>query len=292
MPPPDPILVLGAGGQIGHAVCADSARRGVRIRALTRAMLDITDAAALDAAIPEGALVINAAAEANVDRCERDEAAAMRVNAEAPGAIARICARRGAHLFHLSTDAVFDGSGARAWRIEDRTDPVSAYGRSKLAGETAIRDAGPRHLVLRVSWVFSARARGFVRTMCGLARRQREIRVVTDQRGRPTPAQSIAAALLDIVAATARPGFAQWGTHHFAGDPPVSRFEMAQAMFADRSDLTLTPVSSAAFGDLASRPANAVLDCDATCAAFGLSLPRWREALPAAMAAIEREVAS
>lgn len=172
--------------------------------------------------------VINVAAWTAVDTAETAEPAATVVNGAAPGAMARACAVEGIPFLHVSTDYVFDGAGLDAFRPDQPTAPLGAYGRSKLAGEEAIRASGARHLILRTSWVVSAHGANFVKTMLGLGAERDSLRVVSDQIGGPTPAVAIADAL--YVAAAAMTAGHAGGTHHFAGSPDVSWADFARAI--------------------------------------------------------------
>jgi dTDP-4-dehydrorhamnose reductase len=165
-------------------------------------------------------VVINAAAYTAVDRAETEEARATTINATAPGEMATECAARGIPFLHISTDYVFDGSGDAPWRPDAATAPLNAYGRSKRAGEVAVRAAGGRHLILRTSWVFSAHGANFVKTMLRLGNSRDAVRVVDDQWGGPTPAAAIAGALLTLAQALC--DGAAGGTYHLAGQPPTT----------------------------------------------------------------------
>ena len=271
------ILVFGQTGQ----VATELARRlpaGVTARFLGRDRADLSDPAACAAQVGDCDAVINAAAWTAVDRAETEEAAATVVNGEAPAAIARACAAKGLPFLHISTDYVFDGAGDRPFRPDDPTDPLGAYGRSKLAGEIGVRDSGARALILRTSWVVSAHGANFVKTMLRLGRERDSLNVVADQVGGPTPAAAIADAL--FVAARAMVGGAAGGTHHFSGAPDTSWADFARAIMA-RAGLscTINDIPTSAYPTPARRPANSRLDCSALAAAFGIARPDWRAGL-------------
>lgn len=244
------------------------------------------------------ALVINAAAYTAVDRAESEPELAMAVNGNAVGLMARTCAELGIPLFHLSTDYVFDGSGEQPWAPGDATAPLGVYGASKLLGEQllqeAVREQGLQALVLRVSWVFGQQGANFVRTMLRLAGERDELKVVADQVGGPTSAESIARALLQLVEAaianrdpvrgTGEPF--PWGIHHLQGQPAASWHGFAEEIMRQAVELQLlerslvvTPISTAAFPTPAQRPANSRLDCSRAELELGLALPEWREDL-------------
>lgn len=282
------LLVFGQTGQVAREL----ARRlpaGVTARFLPRAEADLADPAACAAIAAAAAAdaVINAAAWTAVDRAEAEEAAATVVNGEAPAAIARACAARGLPFLHLSTDYVFDGSGTRPWRPEDPTGPLSAYGRSKLAGERGVRAAGGRHLILRTSWVVSAHGTNFVRTMLRLGRERAALRVVADQTGGPTPAAAIADAL--VAAARALRAGAAGGTHHFAGAPDTTWAGFARAIMAGTGlACAIEEIATADYPTPARRPANSRLDCTGFAAAFGIARPDWRAGLAEILADLTR----
>lgn len=271
------LLVFGRTGQ----VATELARRlpgGVTARFLGRDRADLSDPTACAARVRDCDAVINAAAWTAVDRAETDEAAATVVNGAAPGAMAVACAALGVPFVHVSTDYVFDGAGDRPFRPEDPTGPLGAYGRSKLAGEQAVRASGARHLILRTSWVVSAHGANFVKTMLRLGAERAALTVVADQIGGPTPAAAIAEAL--ITAARAMVGGATGGTHHFAGAPDTSWADFAREIMA-RAGLAcaITDIPTSAYPTPARRPANSRLDCSGFEAAFGIPRPDWRAGL-------------
>ena len=268
-------LVFGQTGQ----VATELARLLPDARFLGRDQADLLDPAACAAAIAgaEADVVINAAAYTAVDRAETDEAAALQVNGAAPGAMAQACADLGIPFLHVSTDYVFDGSGTAPWRPEDPVAPLGAYGRSKLAGEQAVRAAGGRHVILRTSWVFSAHGANFVKTMLRLGADRPALRVVADQIGGPTPAGGIAGALLTMADAL-RQG-AAGGTYHYAGAPDTSWACFARETFAQAGlAVTVEDIPTEAYPTPARRPLNSRLDC-ATLADFGIARPDWQQAL-------------
>lgn len=275
------IVVIGETGQVAREL----ARRGCGhdLLMLDRAAADLADpagaAAALERSIAGAAAVINAAAWTAVDRAEAEEPAALTVNGAAPGALARVAARHGVPFLHLSTDYVFDGSGNRPWRPDDPTAPLSAYGRTKLAGETAVRAAGGRHVILRTSWVFSGHGANFVKTMLRKGAETARLTVVADQIGGPTPAGDIAATLLSIAAQMGR-ATAPGGTYHYAGAPDVSWAEFARAIFRTAGmDVEVIDIASCFYPTPARRPQNSRLDCDTLATDFGIARPDWRVGL-------------
>jgi dTDP-4-dehydrorhamnose reductase len=233
----------------------------------TRAELDVTDAAAVRAAL-DGATVINCAAYTNVDGAESDPDAAHAVNADG----ARNVAEAAERVLHVSTDYVFDGSKDSPYVESDATGPLQEYGRSKLAGERATAEANENHLVVRSSWLFGAGGKNFVETMLALAREHDELRVVDDQMGSPTFTGHLAEALV----ALADPG--ERGVLHVAGGGSCSWYEFARAIF-DRSgaDTAVRPCTTEEFPRPARRPANSVLRSERGAP----ELPAWQDGLDA-----------
>ena len=223
--------------------------------------------------------VINAAAFTAVDRAEEEEDRATWINGVAPGAMAAACADLGVPLVHVSTDYVFDGSGTAPWRPDDSPAPLGAYGRSKLAGEAAIRESGAVHAILRTSWVVSAHGSNFVRTMLRLGHERDALRVVADQVGAPTQAAALANACL-TVAFTLRADPGKAGTYHFSGAPETSWAGFARAIFEMAGiECTVEDIPTSDWPTPARRPLNSRLDCAATRAVFGLDQPDWRDGL-------------
>ncbi|MFG6082306.1 dTDP-4-dehydrorhamnose reductase [Paracoccus litorisediminis] len=279
------LLVFGRNGQ----VATELARLAPEARFLGRDEADLSDVAGCAALIAEArpAAIINAAAHTAVDRAESEPELAHAVNAEAPFVIARAAARLGVPFLHISTDYVFDGSGARPWAESDATGPLGVYGASKLAGERGVARAGGQWAVLRTSWVFSAHGANFVKTMLRLGAEREELRVVADQNGGPTPAADIASACLTIISAMCEDA-SRGGVYHFAGAPDTSwagfaREIMDQAGLACRVD----DIASCDYPTPARRPGNSRLDCSAIARDFGIARPDWRAGLSKILTEIE-----
>lgn len=281
------LLVFGRTGQVARELAA-LASPGLAVTCLGREAADLSDPDACATAIaahPADA-VINAAAWTAVDAAEGQEAAAHVVNADAPGAMARAAAARGVPFLHVSTDYVFPGTPGRPWREDDATGPLSAYGRTKLAGEAAALAEGGDVTILRTAWVFAGHGRNFVATMLRLAASRPELAVVDDQTGGPTPAAAIAQALVTL-ARRRIAGQGAAGIFHFAGAPAVTWCGFARAIM-DAAGLE-TPVRAIGTGDFptpAARPANSVLDCSRIRDVHGIAQPDWRAALPGIVAAL------
>jgi dTDP-4-dehydrorhamnose reductase len=279
------VLQFGKTGQVARALTASAPAAGVRIRALSRFEADLADPDACAAAILEAGpvdAVINAAAYTAVDQAEADEAAARVINAASPGAMSRACAVRGVPFLHLSTDYVFGGRAGRAYIEDDATNPLSAYGRSKLAGEQAVLDAGGCAVILRTSWVFSSQGKNFVRTMLRLASMRNELDVVDDQRGGPTAASDIAEALLTIVRACAA-GRGHGGVFHYCGAPVTTWRHFAEAIFAlalpAQRRPRVRPIRTEEYPTPAVRPRDSALACGKIMSVFGIAQPRWERSL-------------
>jgi dTDP-4-dehydrorhamnose reductase len=273
------LLVFGKTGQLAREL----ARRcppGVEARFLGRADADLMEPASCAAAVldSEADAVINAAAWTAVDLAEADEAAATIVNGAAPGAMAEACAAKGIPFLQVSTDYVFDGAGKAPFAPGDQTAPLNAYGRSKLAGENAVRDSRARHVVLRTSWVFSPFGNNFLKSMLRLCSARENLSVVSDQLGGPTPAAALSDAIYAAVTAMAN-GHAG-GTYHFSGAPDVSWAEFARAITAAAGlSCRVEGIMTADYPAAARRPLNSRLDCSTFTQEFGVRRPEWRQTL-------------
>ncbi|HET8730918.1 MAG TPA: dTDP-4-dehydrorhamnose reductase [Moraxellaceae bacterium] len=279
------ILVTGAGGQLGAELQREG---GAQVRGLSHAVLDITDATAVAGAMKAAGarLVINAAAWTDVDGAEQNPVGAFAANSDGPAVLARACAESGVPLFHVSTDHVFDGRGDRPWRESDPVSPLGVYGQSKAAGEAAIREQWPSHLIVRTSWVFGQAGENFVTAVLRRARSGDALAVVADQVGGPTPARALAQALLMLARRHLDGDRLPWGTWHFAGQPFVSRHAFAEAIVTMACAQGLLPrrvevraISSADRAGAALRPANACLDSSAMTLALGVTPPDWHAGL-------------
>ena len=279
------IVVLGAGGQLGTAfrsVYPDA-------RFVDRAGLDLTDTGAIAdrlAALSPTALV-NCAAYTAVDRAETEQGMAHLVNAEAVAALARFAADTGIPLVTYSTDYVFPGDGTTPYVESDPTDPVNAYGRSKLAGEVAALDLHPGTLVIRTSWVLSGTHPNFVATMLRLARRGEPWRVVDDQVGCPTVAGDLAAATAEAVDAGVT------GILHLTNTGSTTWFELARAALdlAGHDPGLVEPCATTDYPTPARRPAYSVLGSERAGSAGVTALPRWQDSLRDVVAALEHSSA-
>lgn len=267
------ILVFGETGQLARELAADET-----VTCLGRDQADLSHPAACAAAIGQAQpqAVINAAAYTAVDKAESDEALASVINGAAPGAMAATCADMGIPFVTVSTDYVFDGSGTAPWQPGDATGPLNAYGRSKLAGEEAVRAAGGAYAILRTSWVVSAHGNNFVKTMLRLGRERDRLTIVADQIGVPTPARDIAAACLAMARQLAEDA-GKSGTYHLQGAPETSWADVARAIFAEANiTCQVEDIPTTAYPTPAARPLNSRLDCASLEQAFGILQPDWR----------------
>lgn len=274
------ILLTGAGGQLGRAVRATFSSHA--IRAFAHDELDICDLAAvhraLDAERPD--LVLNAAAWTDVDGAERDVPGAFAGNAVGPRNLALATAERDVALLHVSSDYVFDGEAGRPYHEFDTPAPLSTYGRSKLAGEEAVRAFNPRHYLVRSAWVYSPFGRNFALTMRGLAGRP-EVQVVSDQFGSPTYAPHLAVALERLIET------GSFGTYHLVNVGVASWYELACAVFRELGLATpVRPVSTPAVPRPARRPRFSAL---ATLQRPAIALPPWPQGVKDWAAAVSQE---
>jgi len=268
-------LITGAGGQLGRALIA-TAPADVAVVECSSTALDITDADAVAAAVEEVLpdILINAAAYTAVDKAESEEARALAVNGTAVGHLAAAARGVGARLIHVSTDFVFDGLAGRPYAPDAATNPLSAYGRTKLAGEQA---AGGGALIVRTAWVYASEGGNFVRTMLRLMAERPELRVVADQIGTPTYAPSLAKALWGLAAKGAA------GLYHYTDSGVASWYDFAVAIQEEAiaagilgHAVPVIPIPTSAYPTPARRPTYSVLDKQATTDLLGVPAPHWR----------------
>jgi dTDP-4-dehydrorhamnose reductase len=283
------VLVFGAAGQVGHEVCRVAWPASVELTPLDRSSGDVTKPAAIDGLIRQQRpdLVINLAAYTAVDRAESEPELAWAANCAGAAHIAAACGDHGTALIQLSTDYVFDGTKAGPYCEDDPTNPLGVYGRSKEAGERAVRAAAERHIILRTAWVYGVHGANFVKTMLRLGVERPILRIVADQRGCPTAARDIASALVAIARQVGQ-GTASWGTFHFAGDGATSWLEFADEILGQATRSKAWPsrpkprieaITTDEYPTPARRPMNSVLHCRKIAEAFGITSPPWRTSL-------------
>ena len=275
------VLVSGKGGQLATEL-ARTLPSGCQLVSLSAAELDITDRSAVLERIASESpdLVINAAAYTMVDKAETEEDLATLVNGDGAGNLARGASDAGARFIHVSTDFVFNGCNHRPYLVTDQPDPVSAYGRSKLAGEQIVQEVlGSRALVVRTAWVYASHGGNFIRTMLRLMSERDEISVVADQVGSPTWARTLAASLWKLSEADAT------GIHHVTDSGVCSWYDLAVAIrdlgvrFGLLNGAEVRPIRTEDYPVPAPRPAYSVLDKTVTAKAIGEDFPHWRASL-------------
>ncbi len=289
------ILLTGINGQVGHALTqafSKDARFSDIVIGLDRAQLDLTDHEAIRQAIRQFQpdLIINPAAYTAVDKAETEPALAYAINAEAPKVLAEEAAKIGARLIHFSTDYVYSGTKPGSYVEDDATAPLSVYGKSKLAGEDAIRAVGLPHLIFRTSWVYGAYGSNFLKTILRLAKERDALRIVADQFGAPTSSLSIAEAVVAVLTGLHNEIN---GTYHLVNAGQTSWHGFATAIIEEYSFLlasrdwpllkvnpaTIQAISTQEYPTPAVRPANSCLDCTKLARDFSVVLPEWRDAL-------------
>lgn len=285
------ILILGARGQVGTALQHSFTGAG-DVTAYDRTVADLSRPEELRSLVArlEPAVILNAAAYTAVDRAESEPELAMTVNGDAPHVLAEEAAKLDALLVHYSTDYVFDGSKKSPWIENDKTNPLNVYGRTKLAGEQAIQEAGGRYFIFRTSWVYAPQGHNFLRTMLRLGSERDELKIVDDQFGAPTSASAIAdatRAAVDKAAANAP----AYGVYHMTCGGETTWCRFAQEIFSLQPSgerlPRVIPISSSEYSTPAARPANSVLSNEKLQAQLGIVMPDWRSALVETMRVLQ-----
>ena len=301
------ILLTGKNGQVGSELAQLLPRLG-HLTALGRQELDLSNIHDIRQAIQEvrPSLIVNAAAYTAVDRAEKEEALARAINADAPAVIAEEAKKIGAAVVHYSTDYVFDGTKRAPYTEDDPTNPISAYGRTKLAGEEAVRTAGIPHLIFRTAWVYATSGKNFLLTILRLATEREELHIVSDQFGAPTSSREIAQATTRVLVDPLREGGSSLpeiaGTYNMTASGETTWHEFATTIIDDCSPLPrdtpwfaaatgnrpliakrVIPITTADYPTPARRPAYSVLSSARFAATFGFTLPAWRTQLTSAL---------
>lgn len=284
------ILLTGQNGQVGWELERTLATLG-EVVAVDRAGMDLSDPDSIRDVVravkPD--LIVNPAAYTAVDKAESEPDLAMAVNGIAPGVMAEEVKRLGGALIHYSTDYVFDGTGDRPYLEDDQPNPLSVYGKTKLAGEQAIRDSGVPHLILRTSWVYGMRGRNFLLTMLRLARERDELRVVDDQIGAPTWSRMIAEATAQILARHGDGIDDVSGLYHLTASGQTSWCGFTRAIVENHPDPvrptpTLIPIATSEYPLPAPRPLYSLMSNDKLRRTFGIGLSSWSDALALCLA--------
>jgi dTDP-4-dehydrorhamnose reductase len=279
------ILLTGREGQVGWELQRSLVALG-DVVATNRHELDLRDSTAIRRTVREARpdIIVNAAAYTAVDNAESERDIATQVNGIAPAILAEQAKLLGALLVHYSTDYVFDGTKQAPYKEEDRPNPLSVYGRTKLDGEQAISASKCRHLIFRTSWVYGPRGRNFLLAILKAAREKPELRVVDDQFGAPTSSAAIAEATARVLRAAGPEGL-----YHMSARGRTTWFNFAQAILHKVAiDTPVVPILSDQYPAKAKRPRNSVLDNARLKQAFGVSLPGWESQLEQVMGQVLR----
>lgn len=293
------ILLTGLNGQVGHAL---QAKLGdYELFALSRDQLDLTNADQMRRVLREikPNLIINPAAYTAVDKAESEPELAHAINATAPQILAEEAAKLGAALIHFSTDYVYHGTKTGAYIETDAVNPVSIYGKTKLAGEEAIRQVGIPHLILRTSWVYGVYGKNFLKTILRLAAERENIGIVADQFGAPTSSESIANSLIDLINIWNPQQAEQTGVYHFTNAGNTSWYGFSCEIINEYKHLAsqrnwpalrlkeISAITTADYPTPAARPANSVLNNTKLKQVFAIELPSWQQGLQQVIQQIE-----
>lgn len=277
------VWLVGSRGMLGRAVEAELLAQDVEVSS-SDLDVDITD---LDRVVEHAReitpdWIVNCAAYTEVDGAEDEEEKAYRINATGPENLATAASQNGASLLHISTDYVFDGALDRPYDVADHPNPQTAYGRTKLAGEQAIRQLIERHVIIRTAWLYGAGGKNFVETMLRLMEQRTEITVVNDQVGSPTYSEELARVIRALVMSDKT----WYGTFHFSGEGSCTWYEFAVEIYRQaktlgilETDATVLPIASGEFPQRAVRPRNSLLSKEAIHHAYGVEPRPWREGL-------------
>ena len=273
------ILITGAAGQLGQAMKAESVHfPNYDIISVTREEMELTNAPAMLKVIEKLSpdFILNAGAYTAVDAAESDEERAFEVNAEGVKSLAAICKQLDIALIHISTDYVFDGASEVPYKETDVTNPQTVYGASKLAGEVGIIDTDLKaYAIIRTSWLYSEYGHNFMKTMLRLGKERDTLSVVNDQHGVPTLANDLAKAIFHMIPQLEK---SNAGIYHYSNSQATTWCEFARFIFKEtKNNITIDPVSTAAYPTPAKRPTYSVLNCDKIRNSFGVLTPNWQE---------------
>lgn len=282
------ILITGANGQLGECLQDRLEQTDYEVIAMNRRSLDVTDAAQISNLFkfynPD--IVINAAAYTAVDLAESEQSIAFSINEFGSRNLALACREKNIPLMHISTDYVFDGTASTPYHEENVPNPQSVYGKSKLAGEIAIKESQATYCIVRTAWVFSEYGNNFLKTMLRLASDRDEINIVSDQYGAPTYAGDLAEALIVLIPSVIKPNF-ESHVLHYNGDESCNWFEFASEIFRHAKslgvvdkELKLNPITAKKYPTAAARPVYSVLDCARIKQQYNVEASNWETAIP------------
>ncbi len=276
------ILLTGAKGQLGHEIIELARNLNLPLYAFARSQLNITELAQIEYAVRiiKPKYIINTAAYTAVDKAEKESELAFLINSTGVNNLAQIAEKYDIPLIHISTDYVFDGQKKSAYIEEDKTQPLSIYGKSKLSGEMLLRKTWNKHIILRVSWIFGQFGNNFVKTILRLAKEKNELKIIADQRGAPTYTGDIALTLIKIIDCLEK-GQTDWGTYHYTGIPTLSWYEFAKKIVTEAKQYQplilkkIIPIPSAEYPSIALRPCNSELACQKISQTFYIDQNNW-----------------
>ncbi len=269
------LIITGAKGQLGSELTLLARQAGLEVRAYSSQEWDITNPAAAPD-LSDTDFLINCAAYTAVDRAEDEPEKAFAINSQAVAHLAKLCKAHDVPLIHISTDYVFDGVQKQAYQETDFPHPLSVYGASKLQGEESLRAIWDKHIILRISWVFSRFGTNFVKTILRLSKERPELKIVADQHGAPTAAAHVAQVILNLIRHPALTS--NWGLYHYTDQPLTTWCDFARS-FINPEQCKILPISTAEYPTKAKRPQNSALNCEKIKQVFGITQQPWQEAL-------------
>lgn len=268
------IIILGAKGMLGTDLAAAFKQRKINATALDLPEFDITDISQLQKATQNAQVIINCAAYTNVEKAESESDLAYAVNATALGTLGDIAAKTGAWVLHTSTDFVFDGNAQNPYTESDPANPINTYGKSKLAGEKLLTQSGCSHCIMRLEWTYGTNGNNFITKLVTLAKQGKDLKVVDDQIGSPTPTTQIADAICELVEKKPQ------GLFHFANTGYVSRFDMAKFVFDKLNiNVNLSRCKTSDYKSAAARPLNSRFNCNKIQALLTEPIKNWQLSL-------------
>ncbi len=281
------LLVIGANGQLGWALAKKSTHNDFDMESVDLPVFNITDQDSVMGQVEKSApdLVINASAYTAVDKAETESELAFAVNEKGPSYLAKACVTHDIPLIHISTDYVFDGEKKTPYLESDPVSPIGVYGKSKAAGEDAIRNKLHRHIIIRTAWLYGTHGQNFVKTMLRIGKEHETLRVVADQWGCPTYAADLAEAILAVSSQVLNGAKDCWGTYHYCGQGSTTWYGFAEEIFnIANTQISLKvrkvePVTTDDYPTPTRRPANSVLDCSRIQEIFGIKTRPWKESL-------------